>query len=84
MQYINTAATILNAIFISLGVTFFVLLMVGWQFNKATKEKIAEHKKFRYLKVKCNICGLEMFGSTQVSLNKTFYWHATNKHPDAI
>lgn len=84
MQYVETIATVLNAIFISLGVTFFVLLMVSWQFKKATKDKIAEHKRFRYLKTQCNICGLEMYGTTQVSLNKTFYWHATNKHPDAI
>jgi hypothetical protein len=24
-----------------------------------------------------------LYGSSQVSLNKTFNWHAINKHPDA-
>jgi len=83
MEYIQATATILNAIFIALGVTFFVLIMVSLQFKKETK-KIAQHKKFKYVQVACNICGLEMYGSTQVSLIKTFYWHIQNKHQDAI
>lgn len=80
---IETIAMILNGIFIALGVTFFVLIMVSWSSKKESKKIVHQHPKFKYLKMQCNICGLDVYGSTQASINKTFYWHIQNRHPDA-
>jgi hypothetical protein len=42
-----------------------------------------KNERFKYWTMRCDICKLEMYGSSQASLNKTFMWHLTNKHPDA-
>ncbi len=74
-------ATIAQAILMALGLSFLVLLAVS-KTRKGQPDKVKNHR-FNYWTMKCEICGLELYGSTQVSLNKSFMWHVTNKHPDA-
>lgn len=80
---IDTIAMILNGIFIALGVAMFVLIMVGFTFKRESKKLVDQNQKYKYFKITCNICGLEVFGTTQASINKSFYWHIQNRHPDA-
>jgi hypothetical protein len=75
----ETVATIAQAILMALGLTFLVLLGVS---TRVKPNKVKNHR-FQYWAMKCDICQMEMYGSTQASLNKTFMWHLTNKHPDA-
>lgn len=81
---IETVATILNGIFIALGVAMFVLLMVSYSFKRETKKLVKRNEKYRYVTIKCDICGMDMWGSSKVSVNKTFYWHIENTHKGAI
>lgn len=72
-------ATIAQAILMALGLVFLVMLGVS---TRIKPDKVKNHR-FKYWAMKCDICGLELYGSTQVSLNKSFMWHVTNKHEDA-
>ena len=83
MQLFETTVTVLHAILIALGFTMFLLIVMGISVRKEFKKSVVKHPKFKYLKMECNICGLDVYGSTQASINKTFYWHTQNKHPDA-
>jgi hypothetical protein len=74
-------ATIAQAILMALGLSFLVLLAVS-KTRKGQPDKVKNHR-FNYWTMRCEICGLELYGSTQVSLNKSFMWHVTNKHQDA-
>jgi hypothetical protein len=79
VSMIETLATIAQAILMALGLSFLVLLAVS---TRVKPDKVKNHR-FKYWVMKCDICNMEMYGSTQVSLNKTFMWHVTNKHGDA-
>ena len=83
MEYLHTTATILNGIFIALGVAFFVMMMVSFTFKREAKKLATQNDKYKYYKIECSVCGLEVFGTTQVSINKSFYWHIQNRPPDA-
>jgi hypothetical protein len=82
MDILNTATTIGHAILLGLGFTLLVMIMIGWSI-KRTFRTDAKNDRFNYWTMTCNICKLELYGSSQVSLNKTFNWHVINKHPDA-
>jgi len=81
-ELLNTAITVGHAILIALGVTFLVMWGVGLSLRHALKVD-KKNERFKYWTMRCDICKLEMYGSSQASLNKTFMWHLTNKHPDA-
>ena len=81
VNMIEALATIAQAILMALGLSFLVLLAVSIS-RKGQPDKVKNHR-FNYWTMRCEICGLELYGSTQVSLNKSFMWHATNKHGDA-
>lgn len=76
---IETLATIAQAILMALGLSFLVLIAVS---KRGKPDKVKNHR-FNYWTMRCEICALELYGSTQVSLNKSFMWHVTNKHGDA-
>lgn len=76
---IQALATIAQAILMALGLSFLVLLGV----SSRIKQDKHHNDRFKYWTMRCQICRLELYGSTQVSLNKSFMWHANNKHPDA-
>ena len=78
----NTAITVGHAVLLGLGLTLFVMIMVGWSV-KRTFRTDAQNNKFKYWNLKCSICGMNMWGPTQVSLHKTFEYHRINRHPDA-
>ena len=82
MELMNTATTVAHAILIALGLTFLVMWGVALSVKRTFKVD-AKNDRFKYWTMRCDICKLEMYGSSQVSLNKTFNWHAINKHPDA-
>ena len=82
MDLLNTAVTIGHAILIALGLTFLVMWGVQLSLKKALKTD-AKNERFKYWTMRCEICKLELYGSSQASLNKSFMWHLTNKHPDA-
>jgi len=82
MDLLNTAVTIGHAILIALGLTFLVMWGVQLSLKKAFKTD-AKNERFKYWTMRCEICKLELYGSSQASLNKSFMWHLTNKHPDA-
>ena len=74
--------TVAHAILIALGLTFLVMWGVALSVKRTFKVD-AKNDRFKYWTMRCDICKLELYGSSQVSLNKTFNWHAINKHPDA-
>jgi hypothetical protein len=82
MDLMNTATTVAHAILIALGLTFLVMWGVALSVKRTFKVD-AKNDRFKYWTMRCDICKLELYGSSQVSLNKTFNWHAINKHPDA-
>jgi len=82
MELLNTATTVAHAILIALGITFVIMWGVALSVKQTIKTD-AKNNRFNYWTMRCDICKLEMYGSSQVSLNKTFNWHAINKHPDA-
>lgn len=79
---LNTAITVGHAVLLGLGMTLFVMIMVGWSFKRAFKVD-KQNNQFKYWSMKCQICRMQMWGTTQASLNKTFMWHLQNTHPDA-
>ena len=79
---LNTAITVGHAVLLGLGFTLLVMIMIGWSV-KRTFRTDAQNNKFKYWNLKCSICGMNMWGTTQVSLHKTFDWHVINNHPDA-
>ncbi len=60
----------------------FILALIRAELKEFDKVD-AKNDRFKYWTMRCEICKLELYGSSQVSLNKTFNWHAINKHPDA-
>jgi len=82
MALLNTGATVGHAILIALGLTFLVMWGVALSVKQSFKVD-AKNERFKYWTMKCDICKLELYGSSQASLNKTFMWHLSNKHPDA-
>jgi hypothetical protein len=79
---LNTAITVGHAVLLGLGFTLLVMIMVGWSV-KRTFRTDAQNNKFKYWNLKCSICGMNMWGTTQYSLHKTYGWHVLNRHPDA-
>jgi hypothetical protein len=79
VKMIEALAQIVIAVLIALGLSY--LVMLGCM-RKGRPDKVKNHR-FNYWVMRCEICGLELYGSTQVSLNKSFMWHVTNKHGDA-
>jgi hypothetical protein len=82
MDLLNTAITVGHAVLLGLGFTFLVMIMIGWSIKKTFRTDAKNHR-FDYWTMTCDICKLELYGSSQVSLNKTFNWHAINKHEGA-
>jgi hypothetical protein len=83
MDLLNTGATVGHAILIALGLTFLVMWGVQLSLKRSFKVDV-KNDRFKYWTMRCEICKLELYGSSQASLNKSFMWHLTNKHPDAL
>lgn len=81
VKLMELVAQIIIGVLVALGLSF--LVMLGCMTNfKGKPDKVKNHK-YNYWTMRCEICTLELYGSTQVSLNKSFMWHVTNRHGDA-